>query len=59
MWFNIVLIGFISISLLTFLGLGLLLDYQISSINLGGLILTIIFYILEIGYYIKNKKDLM
>ncbi|CAD8160911.1 unnamed protein product [Paramecium octaurelia] len=59
MWFNIVFIGFISISLLTFLGLGLLLDYQIPSINLAGLILTILYYIFEIGYYIRNKKDII
>ncbi|CAK74801.1 unnamed protein product (macronuclear) [Paramecium tetraurelia] len=59
MWFNIVMIGFISISLLTFLGLGLSLDYQIPSINLAAFILTIIYYIFEIGYYIRNKKDLI
>ncbi|CAD8075570.1 unnamed protein product [Paramecium sonneborni] len=58
-WVNIVFIGFISTSLLTFLGLGLLLDYQISSINLGGFILTIIYYLLEICFYIKNREELI
>ncbi|CAD8176691.1 unnamed protein product [Paramecium octaurelia] len=59
MWVNIVFIGFISTSLLTFLGLGLLLDYKISQINLGGVISTIIYYMLETCFYIKNKEDLI
>lgn len=59
MWINIVFIGFISTSLLTFLGFTLLLDYEISSINLVGVIVSIIYYLFEISFYIKFKEDLM
>ncbi|CAD8066151.1 unnamed protein product [Paramecium sonneborni] len=58
-WVNIVLVGFIIDSGLTFLGLSLLLDYNISYINLYGFITSIVYYIFQILFYLKNQEELI
>ncbi|CAD8174123.1 unnamed protein product [Paramecium octaurelia] len=58
-WVNIVLVGFIIDIGLTFLGLGLLLDYNIGQINLFGFITTIVYYFFQILFYFKNQEELI
>ncbi|CAD8154010.1 unnamed protein product [Paramecium pentaurelia] len=58
-WVNIVLLGFIIDTGMTFLGLGLLLDYNIEQVNLYGFITSIIYYIFQILFYLKNQEELI
>ncbi|CAK79713.1 unnamed protein product (macronuclear) [Paramecium tetraurelia] len=58
-WVNIVLVGFIIDIGLTFLGLGLLLDYNIGQINLLGFITSIVYYFFQILFYFKNQEELI
>ena len=56
---NLIFVGFIAMSASTFIGLGLVLDYGISSINLIAFITTILYYALEGVFYFRNKETLM
>lgn len=56
---NLIFVGFIAISTTTFIGLGLVLDYGIGSINLIAFITTILYYALEGVFYFRNKDILM
>ena len=56
---NLIFVGFIAMSTTTFIGLGLVLDYGIGSINLIAFITTILYYALEGVFYFRNKDILM
>ncbi|CAD8174016.1 unnamed protein product [Paramecium pentaurelia] len=58
-WVNIVIVGFIIDIGLTFLGLGLFLDYNIGQVNLYGFITSIVFYVFQIFFYFKNQEELI